>query len=83
MLRAAGATIGVEHLDLGARTSPQSPGLARGLEASMIRATLAEADGSIAAAARRIGWSRQKLYRRMRALGLDDEAGQSAGSIGE
>ena len=35
------------------------------LECGMIRAALAAAGGSIAGAASRIGWSRQKLYRRM------------------
>jgi len=45
-----------------ARTGP--------LEADMIRAALREAGGSIVGAARRIGWTRQKLYRRSRALGV-------------
>jgi transcriptional regulator of acetoin/glycerol metabolism len=40
------------------------------LESRMIDLALREGHGSIARAARRIGWTRQKLYRRMRALGL-------------
>jgi DNA-binding NtrC family response regulator len=36
----------------------------------MIEAALRDAGGSIARAATRIGWSRQKLYRRMDALAV-------------
>ncbi|NIM00058.1 MAG: hypothetical protein GTN89_03735 [Acidobacteria bacterium] len=43
---------------------------ARTLEERMIRDALASAAGHIGHAAARIGWSRQKLYRRMEALGL-------------
>jgi DNA-binding NtrC family response regulator len=39
-------------------------------ERRMIRAALAEHGGSITEAAGAIGWSRQKLYRRMKALSL-------------
>ena len=36
----------------------------------MIRQALATVSGSITLAAARIGWTRQKLYRRMDALGI-------------
>jgi DNA-binding NtrC family response regulator len=36
----------------------------------MIEAALAQCEGNVTAAARRIGWSKQKLYRRMKALAL-------------
>lgn len=48
---------------------------ADGLEAAMIRRALAQSDGKIAIAARRIGWTRQKLYRAMRRLRLERPAG--------
>jgi DNA-binding NtrC family response regulator len=40
------------------------------LERAMITAALDQARGSVTAAAARIGWSRQKLYRRLAALGI-------------
>ncbi|UCF68089.1 MAG: sigma-54-dependent Fis family transcriptional regulator, partial [Acidobacteriota bacterium] len=40
------------------------------LEAAMILLALERSGGVKASAARRLGWSRQKLYRRLRALGL-------------
>ena len=40
------------------------------LEACMIREALHGSAGTITAAAEKIGWSRQKLYRRMEALGI-------------
>ena len=42
-----------------------------GPEAQMIRRALEQARGVKAAAARRLGWSRQKLYRRLATLGLE------------
>jgi DNA-binding NtrC family response regulator len=42
-----------------------------GLETAMISRALAESQGSVARAARRIGWTRQKLYRAIERLGLD------------
>lgn len=41
-----------------------------GLEERMIREALDAAGGHVARTAARIGWSRQKLYRRMHALGI-------------
>ena len=43
---------------------------ATGLEEHMIRGALASSGGHIGRAAGRIGWTRQKLYRRMAALGI-------------
>ena len=43
---------------------------AKCLEERMIREALDSAAGHIGRAAARIGWSRQKLYRRMSALGV-------------
>jgi DNA-binding NtrC family response regulator len=40
------------------------------LEVAMIREALRSEPASLAAAARRIGWTRQKLSRRMHALGM-------------
>ncbi len=42
----------------------------KGLEERMIRGALESAAGHIGRTATRIGWSRQKLYRRMSALGI-------------
>jgi len=71
LLRAGGGAICAEHLDLptaGRRAA--RPVACDSLERGMIDAALREANGSIARAASRIGWSRQKLYRRMDALGV-------------
>ena len=43
---------------------------AKGLEERMIREALDFTAGHIGRASARIGWSRQKLYRRMSALGI-------------
>lgn len=48
----------------GERTNPH------GLESAMIEAAVRAARGNLTAAAVRIGWSRQTLYRRIHALGL-------------
>lgn len=74
LIRADGARI--EDFHLGRLPSPGSAfagkdgGMSTGLERRMIEASLRTADGSIAAAAREIGWTRQKLYRRAKALGM-------------
>jgi two-component system response regulator PilR (NtrC family) len=44
--------------------------LAEPLERGMIEAALSETGGCVTSAASRIGWSKQKLYRRMDVLGL-------------
>jgi len=72
MLRAGGAQI--EDFHLGRlTTAPDGPagkddGTSAGLERRMIESALRNADAEIATAAREIGWTRQKLYRRMKAL---------------
>ncbi len=42
------------------------------LEVSFIRAVVADAGGNLLQAAARIGWSRQKLYRRMKSLEMEE-----------
>jgi DNA-binding NtrC family response regulator len=76
LLRAHGSSIEARHLDLqqpAAAPFSAGPG-AVPLERKMIEAALAGDGGSITAAAKRIGWSRQKLYRRMRALSIPTDA---------
>ncbi len=75
LLRSRGAPIEPCHvveLITGTATAPRKTPPPAGLERQMVEAALREAGGSIAAAAREIGWSRQKLYRRMEALGIGD-----------
>ena len=77
-LRACDGRIEPRHLD---SLVSRGPGGRRGatggdasdeaLERTMVASALQECGGSITLAARRIGWTRQKLYRRVRALGLD------------
>jgi DNA-binding NtrC family response regulator len=50
------------------------------LEAAAIRDALGQSLGVKADAARRLGWSRQKLYRRLAALGLEDAPGLLEGA---
>jgi len=68
LLRSNGAEIRAAHLDLRLPAIPGADGSADPLERRMIDEALRDADGSVTAAARRIGWTRQKLYRRMKAL---------------
>ncbi len=76
LLRCRGAQIGAGDLEFTrvvvAQEEPQT-GVDEGvpLERTMIVRALAGSAGNLAAAAARIGWSRQKLYRRMAALGID------------
>jgi two-component system response regulator PilR (NtrC family) len=79
LLKAQDGVIRSVDLDIG--TSPSSagaegPGGQRGvgtMESSMIEEALRAARGNVTAAALRIGWSRQALYRRIHALGLRDD----------
>lgn len=74
MLR-AGSLIRAADLDLALAQPMPAPHAATSglpLERTMIDQALRESRGQISGAARRIGWSRQKLYRRMQALGLRD-----------
>jgi DNA-binding NtrC family response regulator len=75
MLAAEGAEIDARHLLLGHGSggAGRAAASARGRERAMIEAAVAECGGSIAAAAAVIGWSRQKLYRRLRDVGLSVE----------
>jgi transcriptional regulator with AAA-type ATPase domain len=71
MLRAGSEPIAARHL--GALASPVEARAGRAretLERRMILEALDRAEGVVAHAARRIGWSRQKLARRMRATGV-------------
>jgi two-component system response regulator PilR (NtrC family) len=78
LLRAREGMIRADDLDFvsgptqrGSRIAAGGPG---GLESAMIEGALRAARGNITAAALRIGWSRQALYRRIHALGLRAEA---------
>jgi DNA-binding NtrC family response regulator len=71
MLRARGELLEPRHLDLPPTSAPPEQRTVAGpLERSMIESAVAESGGNLARAAARIGWSRQKLYRRMGALGI-------------
>jgi DNA-binding NtrC family response regulator len=70
LVAAPGGTITAGDLDLQSSELDTAP-IRDGLEAAMIRRALAESGGSVAAAARRIGWTRQKLYRAIRRLRLE------------
>ncbi len=63
---AAGPEIGAAELRL--RPEGRAPG---NLEVAAIREALGQSCGVKSDAARRLGWSRQKLYRRLAALGID------------
>ena len=82
MLLAAGGPIESCHLELSSSEAETLPVDGRApLERVMIETALRLADGCLTRAARRIGWTRQKLYRRMRALSMGAQAGdRSAGS---
>jgi DNA-binding NtrC family response regulator len=86
MLRSRDGLIRADDLDVGTASGTASPG-PQSLERSMIEAALCEARGNVTAAAARIGWSRQALYRRIHALGLlgaqapSDEAGGTKSSL--
>jgi DNA-binding NtrC family response regulator len=75
LLRSSGGEIRAAHLGRLAPTAendesarPDGTDDLVGMERRMIDAALRVADGSITAAAQQIGWTRQKLYRRMKAL---------------
>jgi sigma-54-dependent transcriptional regulator len=70
VLRSRDGEIRAEHLELSSESEPPPPAARDSLERRMIEAALRDAGGSIARAATRIGWSRQKLYRRMDALAV-------------
>jgi DNA-binding NtrC family response regulator len=70
VLRSQGGEIRAAHLALPAgRLRPRrAPRVS--LERQMIEEALRDADGSVKQAASRIGWTRQKLYRRMDDLAM-------------
>jgi len=70
LLRAEGGVI-----DLEGDAAPREDD---GLERAMIAGALATSGGSMTRAALRIGWTRQKLHRRMIALGLKPDRRQSS-----
>jgi DNA-binding NtrC family response regulator len=84
LIRAQGGIIRGDDLDFqpasadGTAISPPDP---EGLERAMIENALRETRGNMTAAAQRIGWSRQTLYRKMNALGLrgPNQAGSDGG----
>ena len=73
LLRTGGGPIGPQDLRL-ADAPPVASGDSPGLEQTMIESALREARGNITEAAARIGWTRQKLYRRLRDLGIERHA---------
>ncbi|MCP3978699.1 MAG: sigma-54-dependent Fis family transcriptional regulator [bacterium] len=77
LLRSSGETIRPEHLDGMDRPASRTGGNPQLLEHEMIRRALRESGNRITEAARRIGWSRQKLYRRMGQLELRATAHES------
>lgn len=73
LLRTTGREIDAAALDLRAQTETpllEPPRTAASLELRMIEQALRDAHGSVSRAAACIGWSRQKLYRRMQALSV-------------
>jgi two-component system, NtrC family, response regulator PilR len=84
LLRCGGGTLTATHLDLpipGARFSG-TPGTAPPLERRWIEEALSDARWNLTQAAARIGWSRQKLHRRMRALGVSRSSASRCGADG-
>jgi serine/threonine-protein kinase PknK len=74
LLRARGGVIRAGDLDIAdAPETDRDDSPAGGLERAMIEQALRAARGNMTAAALKIGWSRQALYRRIHALGLHDD----------
>jgi hypothetical protein len=68
ILNAEGAPIRARHIDIPRPRPPAGTGTT--LETKMIEAALRSSGGVLSHAAAAIGWSRQKLTRRMTALGI-------------
>jgi DNA-binding NtrC family response regulator len=79
LLRANGEEIRAAHL-APLRPDVDHDRVELPLEIEMIDAALRDAGGSITDAARRIGWTRQKLYRRMKALSVRERGTRSSES---
>jgi DNA-binding NtrC family response regulator len=77
LLRVRAGVIEADDLELSPGPAPERlPRPARGapgMERKMIEDALRATRGNMTAAALRIGWSRQALYRRIHALGLKDD----------
>jgi DNA-binding NtrC family response regulator len=77
LVRSGGGVVRAEDLEgLSANTLAGTGNCgvtSRGLETAMIEDALRAARGNVTAAALRIGWSRQALYRRIHALGLKED----------
>jgi hypothetical protein len=67
LLAAGGEPLSSHHLNL---EGPGEADSGTSLERSMIRRALSASPDNVTRAAQRIGWTRQKLYRRMQALGV-------------
>jgi DNA-binding NtrC family response regulator len=72
LLRSGGGRLSIADLDIPAGAVPagREPAPPALLERRWIEDALRDAGGNLARAAARIGWSRPKLYRRMKALGV-------------
>ena len=80
-MRAGGGILGPEHVELELPAHPAiAPVSGETFEQAMIRAALSASSGSMTVAASRIGWTRQKLYRRMVALGIYPASGSADGT---
>ena len=72
LLRSHSGTIARRDLDLPVAVRAEEEDEESGLlEERMLRAALRETGGNITRAARRVGWSRSKLWRRLRTLGIE------------
>jgi len=81
LLHAGHGPILRRHVDLPRETPSKAVAAGHGLEAGMIEAALRRTGGVASHAAAAIGWSRQKLARRMAALGVAYPASCSAREI--
>jgi DNA-binding NtrC family response regulator len=79
LLRATQGVIRADLLDVEPSQSPPPSGKL-GLERAMIEDAMRGARGNLTAAALKIGWSRQTLYRRIHALGLKTGGTKSSDS---
>ncbi len=72
LLHATDGRIEAAHIEVpsASATLPGEGCRESGLERAMLEAALRDSAGNLSKAAARIGWSRPKLYRRMRALGV-------------
>ncbi len=67
VIHAADLDVGIQGVQAGSRVGRGGP---RSLERTMIEDAICAARGNLTAAAERIGWSRQTLYRKLAALNL-------------